>query len=74
MLENQRKIKELDEIEAEKNRKELKEYELKFGKKKPKERKQRYVEAKKNKFNWITIFASISIVLAAFLIYSFFSI
>lgn len=70
ILDNQRKIKELEETEAEKDRKELKEYELKFGKKKPKERKQRYVEARKDNYNLIIGLASFSIALVAFLIYS----
>lgn len=74
LLDNQRKLKELEEFEAEKDRKELKEYELKFGKKKPKERKKRYVEAKKDNINWIIGSASFSIVLVAFLIYSLFPI
>lgn len=72
ILDDQRKIEDLEEIEAEKDRKELKEYELKFGRKKPKERKQRLVEAQEKNYNRIIGLASFSIVLIAFLIYSFF--
>lgn len=69
ILDNQRKIKELQKIEAEKDRKELKEYELKFGRKKTKERKQRYVEDRKKNYDWILGLASFSIALVAFIFF-----
>lgn len=72
LVNNQRRITELDKIEAEKNRKELEEFELKFGKKKQKERKLRVVEAEKNNINWIiALAATFSIVLVAVLVHSF---